>query len=130
VAVRAAIRELLGAHHDREPAPPAATGVLNDATRRARPQVVFGGEGWRLEVAAGGLDAALGRLAVIIAATMQDGTWPRLKLCTNQACQWAFYDASRAQTARWCSMQICGNRAKQRAWRHRQAGQLPPGDRA
>ena len=50
---------------------------------------------------------------------MADGSWDRLKACGNEACRWGFYDTSRARTARWCSMQICGNRKKQQAWRER-----------
>jgi predicted RNA-binding Zn ribbon-like protein len=52
-------------------------------------------------------------------AAMLDGTWPRLKACRN--CGWAFYDASRNLSATWCSMAICGNRLKTRAYRRRQA---------
>jgi len=55
----------------------------------------------------------------IVTAAMTDGTWRRLKICANDRCQWAFYDESRARTGKWCSMQICGNRAKQQAWRTR-----------
>jgi predicted RNA-binding Zn ribbon-like protein len=66
-----------------------------------------------------GVDGALGRLLVLMSEAMAERTWPRLKVCANDACQWAFYDQSRARSGRWCSMQICGNRAKQQAWRAR-----------
>lgn len=33
--------------------------------------------------------------------------------------QWAFYGNSRARTGKWCSMKVCGNRAKQKARRDR-----------
>ena len=45
------------------------------------------------------------------------GTWSRLKCCRNHACRWAFYDDSKNRSATWCSMQICGNRAKTRTYR-------------
>ena len=37
----------------------------------------------------------------------------------NHGCRWAFYDYSRNRSASWCSMQLCGNRTKTRAYRRR-----------
>jgi predicted RNA-binding Zn ribbon-like protein len=48
---------------------------------------------------------------------MIDGTWERLKACRN--CHWSFYDYSPNRSATWCSMQLCGNRTKTRAYRRR-----------
>jgi predicted RNA-binding Zn ribbon-like protein len=36
----------------------------------------------------------------------------RIKRCAGPKCKLYFYDISRRQDRRWCSMQICGNRAK------------------
>jgi predicted RNA-binding Zn ribbon-like protein len=52
---------------------------------------------------------------------MAADTWRRLKVCASDRCRRAFYDRSRARSGKWCSMRACGNRAKQRAWRGRQA---------
>lgn len=41
----------------------------------------------------------------------------RLRKCA--ACQLMFYDVSKAGRRRWCSMQLCGARAKARAFRQR-----------
>ena len=38
-----------------------------------------------------------------------------LKACRN--CRWSFYDYSPNRSATWCSMQLCGNRTKTRAYR-------------
>lgn len=43
-----------------------------------------------------------------------DGSWSRLKACARDTCQWAFYDASRNRSGRWCSMAGCGNYVKMR----------------
>jgi predicted RNA-binding Zn ribbon-like protein len=51
---------------------------------------------------------------------MHDGTWSRMKACRNDTCHWAFYDASRNRSGKWCSMAICGNRAKVANYRERQ----------
>jgi hypothetical protein len=47
------------------------------------------------------------------------GDWARLKICPADACLWAFYDQSRNRSRSWCSMRVCGNREKARAWRER-----------
>jgi predicted RNA-binding Zn ribbon-like protein len=70
---------------------------------------------------AGGVDGALGHILAVVFTAMLDGTWPRLKACRNHDCRWAFYDHSRNRSASWCSMQLCGNRTKTRAYRRRHA---------
>jgi predicted RNA-binding Zn ribbon-like protein len=62
---------------------------------------------------------ALGRIVAVAVTAMLDGTWPRLKVCRN--CDWSFYDYSKNRSASWCSMQLCGNRLKTRAYRRRKA---------
>jgi predicted RNA-binding Zn ribbon-like protein len=68
-----------------------------------------------------GVAAGLTRLLLIAAEAATLGTWPRLKVCSSDDCQWAFYDRSPTRNGCWCSMQICGSRAKSRAYRARQA---------
>jgi len=64
-------------------------------------------------------DDALDRIVAVAVGAMLDGSWRRLKACRN--CWWAFYDYSRNRSASWCSMQLCGNRLKTRAYRRRRA---------
>jgi predicted RNA-binding Zn ribbon-like protein len=70
----------------------------------------------------GGLDAALGVVLAIAARGMLDGTWERLKICPGDDCGWAFYDHSRNRSGRWCSMLVCGGRAKARTHYQRHRG--------
>ena len=42
-----------------------------------------------------------------------------VKACEGPACTLLFADHTRGHVRRWCSMAICGNRAKQAAHRHR-----------
>ena len=42
-----------------------------------------------------------------------------VKACEGATCTLIFADRTRARSRRWCSMGICGNRAKQIAHRHR-----------
>ena len=67
-----------------------------------------------------GVSAALGRILAAVVRATDEGIWGRLKVCTNDACQWAFYDRSRNRSGKWCTMEVCGNRMKARAFRQRQ----------
>jgi predicted RNA-binding Zn ribbon-like protein len=120
--VRKALRSLLAANNGRE-ADAAAIRALNLATERARLTVRFGADGRAtLEPGAGGVDGALGRVLAAVHASMEEGIWGRLKSCANATCGWAFYDRSKNRSGRWCSMEVCGNRTKTRAYRRRRQG--------
>jgi predicted RNA-binding Zn ribbon-like protein len=63
---------------------------------------------------------ALGAVLAAAFGAMADGSWARLKACPGERCGWAFYDRSVNASATWCSMRICGGRAKARAYYQRQ----------
>jgi predicted RNA-binding Zn ribbon-like protein len=119
IAMREALRALTLANNG-EPLVPEAISKLNAVAGQARLQVRFGEDGEpALEPAEEGGEAALGELLAIVFRSMAQGTWARLKACREHTCQWAFYDLSRNRSATWCSMAVCGNRAKARAYRAR-----------
>ncbi|OEJ26580.1 hypothetical protein AR457_21135 [Streptomyces agglomeratus] len=62
-------------------------------------------------------EALVSRVAAAIATATADGTWLRLKACEAQDCLWAYYDRSPAGRSRWCTMAVCGSRAKMRKYR-------------
>ncbi len=64
-----------------------------------------------------GLEQVLGAVARLAVR----GELPRVKICPADDCRWAFYDTSRNSSRQWCSMAVCGNRAKARAHRARQS---------
>jgi predicted RNA-binding Zn ribbon-like protein len=64
-------------------------------------------------------DAALATLLVTVAEAVAAGTWARLPAGLEPSCRWAYYDHSRNRRRTWCSMELCGNRAKARAAHHR-----------
>jgi predicted RNA-binding Zn ribbon-like protein len=121
--VREALRALLLANNG-EPYDADAQGTLEAAARRARLEVTFPPDGAALVPRAGELDGAVGRILAAAFAAMLDGSWKRLKACPGERCGWAFYDRSSNASATWCSMQICGGRAKAGAYyrRRRAAG--------
>ncbi|MDN5855539.1 MAG: CGNR zinc finger domain-containing protein [Actinomycetia bacterium] len=64
-------------------------------------------------------DTVVGTLAAAVAQLAIEKRWDRVKICPADDCRWAFYDASRNHSRQWCSMRVCGNRAKVRNHRAR-----------
>jgi predicted RNA-binding Zn ribbon-like protein len=121
--VREALRSLLLANNG-EPHDAQAASVLERAAQRARLEPTFPPDGATLVPRATGVDAAIGRILAAAFAAMLDGSWTRLKACRGELCGWAFYDRSTNASATWCSMSVCGGRAKAGAYyrRRRAAG--------
>ena len=122
--VREALRQLLlnNSGEADEAELRAALRLLNAEAERAALRLHFAADGTaRLEPASAGLDGFLADLFGSIYAAMHDGTWPRLKACCNDDCQWAFVDHSKNRSGKWCTMAVCGSRMKTRAYRQRQA---------
>lgn len=114
LAVREGLRALAFANNDR-PLDGAAVARLQAASATAVTGVRIEPGGARF-TAPGTPEGALGTLLAHTAGAMLDGTWARLKACPGRHCGWAFYDHSRNQSARWCSMKVCGDREKARAY--------------
>jgi predicted RNA-binding Zn ribbon-like protein len=117
VTVREGLRALLleNAGHGGEA---AATSALNQVLAELPLRMTFNQGGYRLVSASSSpIGQAVGELADAIRRCAEDGSWVRLKVCARDSCRWAFYDTSRNQVRRWCSMAACGNRIKmQRAY--------------
>jgi predicted RNA-binding Zn ribbon-like protein len=127
VRLRESLRAVLMAHNDGIPAPPEATQTLDEIASRARLQLRFDEHGGAaIEPAAEGVAGALGRLLTVIHAAMAEGTWERLKACRDHACEWAFYDHTKNRSGTWCTMEVCGNRAKARSYRERRTATTAP----
>ncbi len=73
-----------------------------------------------LEPAGRGADAAIAVLLAILHEAQLTGDWSRMKACRQ--CEYAFFDRSKNRSAAWCSMSICGNRTKNRAYYRRRRG--------
>ncbi|GAA3035488.1 CGNR zinc finger domain-containing protein [Streptosporangium longisporum] len=156
VELREGLREALRHNHDRPsardlpPAPDSDAGTTHDADAGETPagtghdaggpppgfplrfaglplQVVLGPAGPVLEPVETGVPGGLARIVAAVMDTHAAGMWPRLKVCTESTCQWAFVDSSKNRSRSWCSMKVCGNRTKTRAYRARR--QTEPGSR-
>jgi predicted RNA-binding Zn ribbon-like protein len=127
VELREALRAMLRVNHG-EPLDPDALQVVNRAAAGLPLQVAFDSEGRPvLGPGSAGCRGALATLLAGVAQASAQGTWERLKACSRESCQWAFYDRSKNRSGRWCSMQTCGNRTKTRTYRSRRRGQAGAG---
>ncbi|MEU4533443.1 CGNR zinc finger domain-containing protein [Streptosporangium sp. NPDC023825] len=126
VELRETLREALRHNHDRPgsgdhgPGPSRSFGALP-----LRVALTSGGP--VLEPVATGVPGGLAGIVAAVMGAHSGGMWPRLKVCTESTCQWAFVDSSKNRSRSWCSMRVCGNRTKTRAYRARR--QTEPGSR-
>jgi predicted RNA-binding Zn ribbon-like protein len=126
IEFRETLRDVLEANAGHGDAP-AARRRLDEIAARIPMRVQVGGRP-RLEPLRGdGMQAALGRLLAVAYEAELDGSWQRLKVCRSDTCRWAFYDSSRNRSGTWCTMAICGNRMKGRAFRRRLPGRAAAG---
>ena len=64
-------------------------------------------------------DALLLPVGEALARLVCNEDFSHVKACEGPACTLLFADHTRGHARRWCSMALCGNRAKQAAHRHR-----------
>lgn len=58
-------------------------------------------------------------VARFVAAFFSTADYSAIRKCENPECILFFYDTSKNHTRRWCSMDLCGNRAKVAGFRER-----------
>ena len=120
LAAREGLRALARANGNSRVGVGDALGLLERAARGAPVELAFGVDGPYFVGGDRGVAGAVGVLMAVTARAMIDGSWRQLKVCPGEDCGWAFYDHSRNQAGRWCSMSVCGGRAKARAHYRRQ----------
>ncbi|MFG2086658.1 MULTISPECIES: CGNR zinc finger domain-containing protein [unclassified Spirillospora] len=119
VALREGLREAMAANHG--PRGAELPDDLDDALAALPLRLTFTGPRPALVPLDPPATAAAGlaRIAAAITGSVAAGTWPRLKVCQEDTCRWAFLDTSKNRSRAWCSMSTCGNRTKTRAYRAR-----------
>jgi predicted RNA-binding Zn ribbon-like protein len=118
--LREALRQLLLANTGVEIDTAAAFQVVDRVAKRARIELCFEECAGKLVPGAPGIAAALGTIVIAVHRAMAEGSWGRLKACRARDCEWAFVDNAKNHSRAWCSMRVCGNREKARAFRQRQ----------
>ena len=67
----------------------------------------------------GVIEAILGPIALSALTMLSQADLTRVKQCGGEHCGWLFFDTTKNKRRRWCEMEVCGNRAKQKAHRAR-----------
>jgi len=103
------VRQLLQAVVRGERPPDVLGPVLEGVTYT--PALAGGQIAWTLSAPA---DRELAVRAVLAWDTLAKNCPGRLRPCANEECRLFLIDHSKAGSARWCSMAVCGNRMKAR----------------
>ena len=115
-ALSSAVRDAAARASRNESLEPSTVDVLNlYAATPDIPPALAGGtrQAGRSRVRTSQALSAIARAAVEL-FTNDEG---RIRECASDDCDIVFFDDSRSNNRRWCSMQRCGNRAKVRAFR-------------
>jgi predicted RNA-binding Zn ribbon-like protein len=116
--------------HMGRPLPPEALPELEPLNRLLGRDEAFGrisrrsgGDGDRLELRRmrrwRSPESLLAPIAEALAKFVCEEDFAAVKACEGHSCTLFFADRTRRRARRWCSMAICGNRAKQAAHRNR-----------
>lgn len=114
--LRSAIWSAAHAAMTGRPLPRPSVGMINELAARPAPIPLLAGDRRSWAIATTGAQAlsAIARDAI----DLFGGPYAkRVRMCTAPDCELIFVDLSRPGKRRWCSMERCGNRAKQRARR-------------
>ncbi|HYN97394.1 MAG TPA: CGNR zinc finger domain-containing protein [Pilimelia sp.] len=120
--LRDALADLLRSRASTDPTDPAPRNAmvrLDALAFRIPLRARFAAEGAWVAPAGDGAVGVLGEVLAAVVLADHDGTLRRLKVCRGDRCRVAYYDWSKNGSRLWCSMDLCGNRSKTRAYRGR-----------
>ena len=126
-SLRLALYRILNCLLETENPKPADLELLQKELRIARQHQALEAAGRALVWSWGKrteLDSVLWRISQSAADLLTSNEIVRLRRCAGETCRWMFLDTSRNHSRQWCDMKDCGNLAKIRRFRARQA-QLP-----
>ena len=118
--LRAQLRRVFEAREQTE-----AAAILNRLLSEAgaRPELTnHDGEGWHLHYTPRETPIAprvAAEAAMALSVVIAEGGFERLRVCDGERCGDVFVDASRNRSRRFCSPDVCGNRASVAAYRAR-----------
>jgi predicted RNA-binding Zn ribbon-like protein len=93
--------------------------VHAQALARARLAGDAAGFAWRWDVTQAPVEAILGPVTLSAIGLLTRAERARIKQCAGDHCGWLFLDTTKNNRRRWCEMEVCGNRAKQKRLRSR-----------
>jgi|SRR5579872_4773681 len=124
-ALRGVLRHLFNCRlENRDPEAADLKGFQKELRIARRHQILTGtGRGflwtWDQRPA---LDSVLWRVGQSAADLLVSTDLARVRRCAGENCGWMFLDTTRNHSRQWCDMKDCGNLAKVRRFRKRQAG--------
>jgi predicted RNA-binding Zn ribbon-like protein len=108
-----------------KPAHPQAldrlAGVHAECVRAGRLRKIEGTYSWTWNIIDYPAEAILGPIVLSALSLVCQGNLSRIKQCPGNDCGWLFFDSTKNNNRRWCEMEVCGNRAKQRRLRRRRS---------
>jgi predicted RNA-binding Zn ribbon-like protein len=127
VELREAVFAVFSAVIAKRAVPASALALLNGYIQRAAQHLSLtpadGGFAWRYDSygdSPGGFETMLWPIVRSAAELLASDNLPLVRACSSKTCQWFFLDTSKNHRRRWCSMKLCGNRAKVRKFYARQ----------
>ncbi|MFC4950482.1 CGNR zinc finger domain-containing protein [Pseudonocardia sp. GCM10023141] len=125
-ALREAIHPLLVAAWAGAPPPEAAVAAVNASATAHAPRLRWDGTGFTVE-RSDGVGAALSAIAADAVRLLSGPDASRLHQCESEPCATFFLAPTSARPRRWCSPDVCGNRARVAAHRRRSHPTTPGG---
>jgi predicted RNA-binding Zn ribbon-like protein len=95
--------------------------IYADCVARARLVPHGAGFVWTWDPRQAPVEAVLGPIALSALTLLTQADLSRIKQCQGDHCGWLFFDTTKNKRRRWCEMEVCGNRAKQRRHQSRRA---------
>ena len=95
------------------------TRIHGRCIARARLLPMAGGFVWAWDASEAPLEATLGPIALSALTLLTQVEFSRIRQCEGDACGWLFFDTTKNKSRRWCEMEVCGNRARQRRFHAR-----------
>lgn len=118
IHLREAMYAVFSALMKKQTVPQTALDTLNtyirDATQHSRLVQKDGRCELRYNEMTSRYSALLWPIARAAADLLTSSDMALLRACSSPTCQWLFLDTSKNHHRRWCSMKVCGNRAKVR----------------
>jgi len=98
------------------------TRMHGECVSRARLIPMAGTFVWTWNPAEAPAEAILGPITLSALTLLTQADLSRIKQCAGDSCGWLFFDTTKNKSRRWCEMEVCGNRAKQRRFHSRHRG--------
>ena len=95
------------------------TRIHGECIARAQLLPMAGAFVWAWDATETPLEATLGPIALSALTLLTQVEFSRIRQCEGDACGWLFFDTTKNRSRRWCEMEVCGNRARQRRFHAR-----------